>query len=259
MDELTQAVRRRLSEAAGLWLFLDYDGTLADFAPTPDDIYPDETLIGLLRKLAKLPGLRVAVVSGRRLSHIQALVPVPGILLAGTYGVEMQLPEGEEVFQLEYEALRPVLEGLKPRWQALIDGRDDFYLEDKGWALALHARYASEEEAEEVLRTAERILSQEAPENFRVLGGHKFLEIGPQAAHKGKTVQRLLEQYPWPGALLVYFGDDDKDEEAFEVIQSNQGLAVVVASQPRLTRADFRLESPVQVRRWLEDLILTQI
>jgi trehalose 6-phosphate phosphatase len=173
--------------------------------------------------------------------------------------VEMQLPEGEEVFQLEYEALRPVLENLKPRWQALVEGRKDFYLEDKGWALALHARFADEEESEEVLRAAERILSEETRENFRVLGGHKFLEFGPQSAHKGKTVQRILEQYPWPGALLVYFGDDDKDEEAFEVIQANQGLAVVVARQPRPTRADFRLESPAQVRRWLEELILTQI
>ena len=38
--------------------------------------------MALLGSLAQDPRLRVAVVSGRRLSHVRSLVPVPGILLA---------------------------------------------------------------------------------------------------------------------------------------------------------------------------------
>jgi trehalose 6-phosphate phosphatase len=88
-----------------------------------------------------------------------------------------------------------------------------------------------------------------------VLGGHKFLEIAPLLAHKGRTVEYLLGRYAWPGASLLYLGDDDKDEEAFGVIKARGGVAVVVAPEPRETRADCRLEAPRAARRWLETLL----
>jgi trehalose-6-phosphatase len=49
-------------------------------------------------------------------------------------------------------------------------------------------------------------------------------------------------------------GDDDKDEEAFEVIRACGGIAILVSSEPRDTKADCRLESPQGVRRWLAAL-----
>jgi trehalose-6-phosphatase len=68
-------------------------------------------------------------------------------------------------------------------------------------------------------------------------------------------VDYLLEQYWWPGALPLYLGDDDKDEEAFGVIKARGGIAVVVTSEPRESQADFRLPTPWAARRWLETLL----
>jgi trehalose 6-phosphate phosphatase len=253
----TKQLDERLALAERLWLFLDYDGTLADFAPTPEHVEPDPELVTLLTQLATHPRFRVAVVSGRRLKHVQALVPVPGIILAGTYGIELQTADGQQIDQLPYEEVRPTLSALKPRWESLIAGREGFFLEDKGWTLALHARFANDGEAETVLTTARRQATRAASSGpFRVLGGHKFLEIGPQLAHKGHTVKLLLEQYAWAGSLPLYLGDDDKDEEAFNVIQANGGIAILVTSEPdKNTTADFCLESPQAVRHWLTSLV----
>jgi trehalose-phosphatase len=252
-------VERRLVEAERLWLFLDYDGTLADFAPTPDHVEPDPALVDLIARLARHPRRRVAVVSGRRLRHVQRLVPVPGVLLAGTYGIELQTAEGERIDRVDYEQIRPVLDSLQPEWAALIDERDGFYLEDKGWALALHARFAAEREADQVLARARRrataAIERAGADRFRLLGGHRFLEIGPRLAHKGLTIAYLLDRYSWPGALPLYLGDDDRDEEAFAVIKERDGIAVVVASEPRPSSADLRLESPQAARHWLETLL----
>ena len=253
------ALFQRLKKADGIRLYLDYDGTLADFAPTPEHVSPDQELVDLLSDVAEHPEIRVAIISGRRLAHIQRLVPVKGILLAGTYGIEIQMPGGERLDRLQYESVRPTLEDLKPQWAALIKGRDGFFLEDKGWALALHARFADPVETDRVLARA-RQLAENAAEagpaaTFRLLGGHKFLEIGPQLAHKGRTIEYLLENRPWPGALPVYLGDDDKDEEAFGVIQAHGGLAIVVAPTPRDTKANFRLPSPQAARQWLRRLL----
>lgn len=255
MLRMSENLNETLAQARRLWLFLDYDGTLADFAPTPEHVDPDPELVDLLTRLARHSRLRISVISGRRLSHVRSLVPVPGVLLAGTYGVEMQTPEGEQSNRVVYETIRPALDALKPRWEQLIAGREGFFLEDKGWALALHARFAAEDEAERVLDGARQMATEVASLGpFRLLGGHKFLEIGPTLAHKGRTVEYLLERYPWPGALPVYAGDDDKDEEAFGVIKAHGGIAILVSREPSHTQADCRLESPQAVRQWLETL-----
>jgi trehalose 6-phosphate phosphatase len=104
---------------------------------------------------------------------------------------------------------------------------------------------------------AAEAIGSAAPDLFRLLGGDKFLEIGPQLAHKGRTVEYLLAQYPWPGSLPIYLGDDDKDEEAFGVIKAQGGFAIVIAPEPRETRADLRLPSTRAARRWLSTLLRT--
>jgi len=252
-----EQINERLAQAECLWLFLDYDGTLADFAPTPEHINLDLEIVDLLTRLVRHPRIRVAVISGRRLSHMEMLVPVPGILLAGTYGIELRLPKGERVNRVDYDAIHPALIDLKPRLACLITGREGFFLEDKGWALALHARFARDVEAVKVLSAARRVAGEvvASSELFCVLGGHKFLEICPRLAHKGQTVDYLLHRYPWPGDLPLYVGDDDKDEDAFGVIKARGGIAILVAEEPRNTRADCRLESPQAVRHWLEALL----
>jgi trehalose-phosphatase len=249
----SELVNQRLVRAKRLWLFLDYDGTLADFAPTPEHVDLDLEVIDVLTRLAQRRDIRVAVVSGRQLGQIRLLLPVPGVLLAGTYGIELQTPGGRRIERVSSGTIRPVLDDLKSRWERLIAGREGFFLEDKYWALALHARFADDDQANIVLEDARRMATDAASLGpFRLLGGHKFLEIGPRLAHKGQTVAYLLDRYPWPGALPVYLGDDDKDEEAFGVIKARGGVAILVAREPRNTQADCRLASPRAVRHWLQ-------
>ena len=248
-------------DAQQLWLFLDYDGTLADFAPTPDYIFPDPGVVHLLEELARKPDVRITILSGRRLEHVRSLVPVPRLFLAGTYGIELLTPAGEAMQRVDYHLIRPALETIKPEWARIIDEREGFFLEDKGWALALHARFANDEDAEQVITQAMQAVSAELlEEDFRILGGHKFLEVAPQLASKRETVAYLLNRYPLPDARLVYIGDDDKDEEAFPLIHVHQGVAIKVlqpsqAGQP--TEADFFLDSPAEARQWLQGLVVT--
>jgi trehalose 6-phosphate phosphatase len=251
-----EMMEQRIKDSARLWLFLDYDGTLAEFAETPDQIEVNREVVALLTRLVNLPDLRVSVISGRRLEHIRKLVPVPGVLLAGTYGIECQSFEGEDLIRLEWDSYRPVLEGIKPRLETLIAGRDGFFLEDKGWSLALHARFAGEEESKSILQSAQQIMEAgNREEGFTLLGGQKFLEICPKVGNKGATVNHLLDLNPWPGAQLVFLGDDDKDEDAFRVIGTKGGLSIRVGTEERESVADCRLDNPREARRWLSKVI----
>lgn len=236
-------------------LYLDYDGTLAVFASTPDVVLPDENVIGLITQLADSPNVRVSIVSGRRLGHIRKLIPVKGILLAGTYGVEMQLPDGSEVHRISFDSIRPTLDSLKPRWHELIEGKDGFYLEDKGWALAIHARKANEKQGLQVLDTAERMLTQEVlGEHLQNIHGYRFLEIGPNNADKGHAMDYLFKNFHWDDTVPIYIGDDDKDEEAFQVINEHKGYSILVSKSERETAATHILPSPTEVHQWLTDM-----
>lgn len=256
MIAIARKALKKLSNAERLWLFLDYDGTLADFAPTPDTVTPDPELITLISMLAEKPDIHLAVISGRRLQHIRKLLPVSGIWLAGTYGIELLTPSGEQKDQLDYASIRPVLEQLKPKWESLTSNRPGFYLEDKGWSLAIHARFANEKDAEEILQSA-NCLAQEIIGNARLhlLPGEKFLEICPVDANKGKTLKHILSIDDFPGALPIFIGDDDKDELAFRMVKVHQGIAIVVAAEARPTQADFYLQTPEAVRSWLTNLL----
>lgn len=239
-------------------LYLDYDGTLAVFAPTPDDVLPDENVIRLITQLADSPNVRVSIVSGRRLGHIRKLIPVKGILLAGTYGVEMQAPDGRDIHQIAYEDIRPTLDSLKPRWQELIDGKDGFYLEDKGWALAIHARNAEETLGIQILDDAEKMLSTNVlGEHLQKIHSYRFLEIGPNNADKGHALRYLFENFHWEDSIPIYIGDDDKDEDAFQAVNEQNGYSILVSTQERETHAGYILQSPGEVHQWLKDAFIT--
>jgi trehalose-phosphatase len=247
-----------LITAKRLWLFLDYDGTLADFEPTPATIRPDPTLAALLESLVRLPGLRLASVSGRRLADLRVLLPVPGMWLAGTYGAEWWMPDGTLVKHLDKDDkdnIRPTLDVIKSEWETLIAPEPRFYLEDKGVSLALHGKQVEDHQALTTLTAARRVIESLPRPGLRILGGEKFLEAAPAGIDKGRAVQYLLETAaPWPGADLAYVGDDDKDEVAFATVRNLGGANILVSKTEHPTKADYLLETPQHTRQWLERL-----
>jgi trehalose 6-phosphate phosphatase len=246
----------KIRKAPRLKLFLDYDGTLAEFARTPDEIHPDKQLIDLLRMLVDTPNIEPAIISGRRLGHIQQLIPLKGLWLAGTYGIELQNPEGALINRVDYQNIRPVITNLIPLWQTLIEPTPGFYLEDKGWSVALHGKNADQAVIPSLFQTAEakaqRVIQGE--NNFRILGGEKFLEVAPKLADKAQSLEFLTKQMNIGDSLLVYIGDDDKDEAAFRVIAAKNGISIKVCQHPCPTVAPLRLKNPMDVRKFLASL-----
>ena len=98
-------------------------------------------------------------------------------------------PAGTELERLDYRSIRPALEKLKLDWHNLIGNQPGFYLEDKGWSLAIHARFAPDQEVDTILSAARTQANPAlAASGLRLLGGHKFLEICPRQADKGETL-----------------------------------------------------------------------
>ena len=253
MSRNYEIIARALEKYDRWVLFLDYDGTLADFTEHPDIVEPNPEVVRLLSALLACENLTPTIVSGRRLAHLQQLIPIPDMILAGTYGLEIQLPGGEIFYPLKYERIRPALDELEPLWQALIDGNGPFHLEDKGWALAIHARFIDDGTAEVILQKALKLAKRKLDfDLFQIKTGHKFLEASPNQADKGQCIKFLIKKIPITNSAILYLGDDDKDEQAFKVVQDYGGYAIRVCSNViNHPIEDWRLESPKAARDWL--------
>lgn len=255
IDQVWESMKQRTRPAHRVRVFMDYDGTLADFAPAPDIIQPDPELIAVLKQLTRLEKYLPTVISGRSLQHLKALLPMTGLTLAGTYGLEIELPDGTQTAAVEFDRVRPVMQALLPKWQALMDGQSGFHLEDKGWALAMHARFANAEDARRVLDAARREIDTLSPgSDYAVEYRDRFLEIVPVEANKRRSVEKILATYTPAGTLPIYVGDDMNDESAFEAILNARGLCVRVSRDEIATRAQYRLTGPSQVRELLAGL-----
>ncbi len=80
-----------------LALLLDYDGTLSPIAPHPDlAVIPPETK-KVLARLARMPDVFVAIISGRGVTNVKQMVGIEGITYAGNHGLEIIHPDGSKV------------------------------------------------------------------------------------------------------------------------------------------------------------------
>ena len=75
------------------------------------------------------------------------------------------------------------------------------------------------------------------------------------AADKGATADWLLTQYGVEHDVPVSFGDDNKDEGVFAVVQRHGGFAIGVGDRYSLPGVDIHLQSPEQVSQWLCGLL----
>ena len=83
-------------------------------------------------------------------------------------------------------------------------------------------------------------------------GGLELRALGHNKHHAVKTV---LSETPGD-SVVAYLGDDLTDEDAFAAVKIAHGLAVLVRSEPRSTRADLWIQPPeelvVFLDRWRE-------
>ena len=231
----------------GKWaLFLDLDGTLIDIAASPEDVHVPADLGPLLSGISKRLNGAVAIVTGRLLSDIDALLAPLRLPAAGLHGLEWRA-QGDavpSVAQAEtVDAVRGALAGIAEAGPGVM-------LEDKGKALALHFRNAPEQQGRIESEVAALLASHPS---LKAMPGKMVLEVKPAAVSKYTAVRQLMRQPPFLGRIPVFVGDDITDQDGFRAALEGGGLAVAVAERPD-EAASLTLRTPMAVRDWLARL-----
>jgi len=230
--------------------FLDFDGTLVPFAPRPDGVRREPRLIALLATLRERLGGAVAIVSGRPIATLDALLAPLQLPAAGLHGLERRDAQG-----------RRHGPDAPPAWMAAARravagyarGNRGLRVEDKQHALAVHHRGAPPRVAV-VLRQFLLQLRDAASSDAQVLDGDGVVELRAAGGDKAAAVAAFMAEPPYVGRTPVYIGDDVTDAPALAAVAALGGIAIGVADR---IDAPWQLPDPAAVRAWLDELAAT--
>lgn len=228
-------------------LFLDMDGTLLELAETPETVQIPDGLVALLQRLEQSLDGAVAIISGRVIRDIDALLYPANLAASGVHGAELRKGPGESIESVKAQLPEDLLDSMR-RLAADMPG---VLIEPKPPGLAIHYRRMPSAEPL-VLAALERALMQHAG-TFEILRGKKLFEIVPSGLSKGTALARLCKLPAFEDRVPIMIGDDIGDEAAFSVAESMKGFALRVAGEHYGDDiADFA--GPRAVVRWLEQL-----
>ena len=226
--------------------FFDVDGTLAEIQPRPELVFiPPLSLAALQRMSAS--GIPVAVVSGRPISQLDALLSPLQLPAAGVHGAERRTAAGElQHLQLDKQVLGAIHRELAHACAA----HPGLSLENKGVAFALHFRLAPE--LEDFARSLAEDFVKRYGDVLALQPGKCVFELKPRGASKGEVIRTFMQEAPFAGLTPVFIGDDLTDEVGFKVVNELGGVTIKVGSGA--TEALQRLDSVEAVGAWLDAL-----
>lgn len=240
-------------------VFLDYDGTLTPIVDRPEDAVISESMREAVRALAER--CTVCVVSGRDRAVVQDLMGLRTLVVAGSHGFDIWAPEGGTIEREEGREFEALMAEVEARLREALDDVEGALIEPKKVGVAVHDRLVADAERPRV-RTAVDAVLADHPDELKMTPGKRVYEVQPRIDwDKGKAVRYLLGALALdrPDVVPLYVGDDVTDEHAFEALGSD-GIGVFVgdAADPevagRTTAADYILQSPEEVERFLEGL-----
>ncbi|WP_058234272.1 bifunctional alpha,alpha-trehalose-phosphate synthase (UDP-forming)/trehalose-phosphatase [Devriesea agamarum] len=234
----------------------DFDGVLAPLMNDRHAAKPLAGSMGSLRALSELPGVNVALVSGRSLADLEQLAQMPSsVTLIGSHGGEVGplspqmdadvLDMGSTIMTEERELL---LRSITRTLQVIATHHPGAEVEVKPTSAVLHTRNCrgrgSANATEEALTYARSL------PNAHVTPGKEVVEFAVVHTSKGMALESLRRACA--ADAVLYLGDDVTDEYAFGVLHAGD-LGIKVGDGD--TAASFRLPDPETVQEYLGQLL----
>ena len=258
---LVQGMESLLATPHHSGLFLDFDGTLSEIVPVPEDARPLPGVPELLARLATHLGV-VAIVSGRAAAQLVEWLG-PEVEIWGVHGTQI-VRDGKILLAETAKQFAELIERVKKEALARFehDKPAGAVFEDKGVMFSFHFRAAEDPAAAEGV--LDKLSAQVAAHHglWRTRTTYSF-ELRPP--HDFSKAAVLLERTREAGlSAAVFVGDDRVDLPAFDALDqlaeegvSTTRVAVRWAEAPTelLERADVVVDGPEGALVLLEGLV----
>ncbi len=252
-DQHINYVFKKIVDYKHLFLFLDYDGTLAPFHDVPSRAKPLPGIINKIENLANNHNVSTTIISGRNINDLNKMINLSGLNYAGNHGLEINFKDGisfnwlTEKSNFDYKQFNNLKETIKKS----ISDNKTYHFEDKGAGFSIHFSNKKPE--------IKKYLKQQITNScLEIICGRNIIEVRPKGWDKGKAVnfiiERIKEQSNIENYVTIYLGDDSTDEDAFQTI--TDGITIYVKNDAALkTDADYYLYNPEEVQKFLQKLM----
>jgi trehalose 6-phosphate phosphatase len=203
-------------------LLLDMDGTLLDIAPTPDSVVVTPDLPPTLVRLRQRLGGAVAVITGRPVEQIDALLPGVVPTVSGEHGGALRAAPGAA---LTRAPLPDLPGGLLDAAAGIAAAHPGVILERKARGFVLH--YRPVPAAGPAVQGALAAIVAPHPA-FQLLASHMAWEVRPRGADKGSAVLAVMALPVFAGRLPVFIGDDVTDQDGMRPARALGGAGLFV-------------------------------
>lgn len=246
------SIRQRLATADHVLLGLGYDGTLTPLVDDPTQARLGPEMRAVLRALAGRLDFSLAIISGRALDDLRKLVELEGVIYGGNHGLDISGPGLRFVEETAVAALDS-LESLAQTMACRLQPFGGAFVENKALTISVHYRCVARQQWDDLRRLVEDSVA-ETRHRFRLTLGHQVLEIRPRLNwHKGRVLRWIKGKIGRPNILVLYLGDDETDEDAFDALREEITIKV---GNPEDSSAHFHVASPDHVREFLYQLQL---
>lgn len=243
------AIIKDYSKAKKRLLFLDYDGTLADFHTDPQKAGPDEELYQLLDDISSQENTELYLVSGRdKDTFIKWFLPKKYNMIV-EHGV--WISKNGENFRMLENVKNNWMEKIRPVLESFVDRTPGSFIEEKNYSLAWHYRKTDPDFGN--LRASELntvLTSLIANDDLSVLSGNKVMEVKSSNVNKGRATVRVLGEDDYDFVFAI--GDDWTDEFMFQELPES---SVTVKVGRQKTAAKYYVENTQKVRGLLKSFV----
>lgn len=258
--ERDMAVKAANHASDTLLFIASFDGVLAEYQSDPKHAHVTSARLELLRRLQQVPGVVVAVISGRPVDDLRSRISLgPEAFYVGLHGFEIVGPAFAWTCSDAIGDYEERMRDVAVRLQDMITGVAGVRLEWKGPIVAVHTREASPEDAVwsrfQLLSAAADLVNTDV---VRGLRGRDVLELLPNVdcprASAVRLVRRCVEERLGRPVFTVYIGEDVADDDALTAV-AEDGVAAVVG---RRRDVACHFDSPDAVDALITDLIVAR-
>ncbi|MBK0064113.1 MULTISPECIES: trehalose-phosphatase [unclassified Acinetobacter] len=225
-------------------LFLDIDGTLAEFKNDPSECYIPEDTLNLIRNIQK--HIVVAAITGRDLFSAKKLFKQINLPIAALHGLVIYLNDEKKFIKhSDGELFQRINTFLNQQVKAY----PELNIENKQHAIALHYRKCPQlkQTAWDIMRHLQEHFNQ-----LKLITGKYVYELVWKDIDKGQAIAEISALLKLENHLLIFIGDDRTDEDGFQYINSVNGISIKVGMGA--TKATYTLKDIAQVTVFLKNL-----
>ncbi len=254
LDDL-DTVEANLSKRKNVNLFLDFDGTIAPIAPTPDEVKIPPEIITILEKMREYDHVFIAIITGRSVENVKDIVNLKNIHYAGNHGLEISGVKRTEIVSNAAQIVRSISK-ISDDLNKVLLTVPGAWVENKSLTASVHYREVPPSHIPELNRLVGEITARYIDRGLiKLTRGKKVIEIRPNIKwHKGKAVNWMQKNIAKKRATNIYIGDDETDEDVFKTLNSSVTIKVARDSKVK-TEAHYYVNNPTEVRYFLQWLL----